>query len=199
MKKTILTKILIFSFICTILLTIFIVPCFADSSNGIFTYGDSIVFKKELSSSFIPSGDNLLSFHVYDDSNTRIDFVSMSFQYRGYIVVIYIDDSGNGVEVYNQDGWVFDFYRTVFIDDSIVLDGDFKGFIDINSNSSVPIYDTLFKLISDTFFGSRELDPIEKLSITLLCLVICVAIVCIPIIIAYGICIALSRIGMRFI
>lgn len=198
MKKTILTKIFIFSFIFTILLTIFVVPSFADSSNGVFVPGDELVFKDSISNNFIRSGDNYIDFYIVDDTGSRISFSGINFQYRGYIVLTYLSNDGN-VQVYDDSGWVNDIYRTIYIEGNYVLDGDFKGFIAFNTDTTVPIYDTLFTLISDTFFGSRDLDPVEKLSITLLCLVICVAIVCIPIVIVYGICIALSRIGMRFI
>ena len=198
MKKNILIKSTIFTLLLSVFVSIFCLVSFADSSNGVLVPGDELVFKQSLSSNFIPSGHQYLEFFIIDESGNHVSFTGIDFQYRGYLVLTYESNDGN-ILVYDDSGWLNDIYRTIYIEGNFVLEGNLKGFFDINTDSSVPIYDTLFKLFSNTFFGSRELDPIEKLSITLLCLVICVAIVCIPIIIVYGICIALSRIGMRFI
>ena len=201
--KNISKKFVIFFILVIFMISVFTVTCFADSQNGVFCSGDVIVFSESLvdNFAFIP-GEMLLSF-----TSGGMAFEKINVTYRGYVVIEYyfLEDvystSLTKLEVFNSDGWISDEYRTICLNQSVVFDSTWLGFISTNSEttSEVSIYTLIFNLISSNIYGTTDLEGFDYLTVNFLAVALCLMAFVLPFVAVYIVLKFLIRVGDRLL
>ena len=163
-------KILIFTLIAVICISIFAVPCFAYSVSANQEY----TFKEVLDPSVFGQSSSVYldaDFELADGSGE--EYSVMAMHYRGYYVLAYDDGDGEVTVWTSTDGWLSDRYRSVIFSNSYDISSPWSIFFEENEYvETFSVYGTIYDLISVHLFGDYMGDSFVQLAVTLVSVIL---------------------------
>lgn len=173
-------KILIFTVVSIIVISLFVVPCFA-LEDVIFGDGDTFEFVDTLDLSMFSQGTTESNYGFICDG---ILYTGFYVSYRGYYVLSYStgDSLVPNVDVYKEgEGWVNDFYKTITFQDGAAFNGVWAEFLTANEfENKFSVYGTIYSLISEYLFAGHMEESFVQLAVTLLSVILTMVVFVFP-------------------